>query len=155
MRDWTYQVTDFASGPNVTDEVLNGLTEMAVALGGKTADGRDRWRFCNLFLPQDTSPPLQQRILVVRAHSKYAPMALSAMRLSVTRPGLTFKAYQSGHVIYRPGVKPPDLAYRELEETTQSAIALPIADEDGLSGASLYTHSNDKDACCRVEPSAL
>ncbi len=155
MRDWTYQVTDFASGPNVTDEVLNGLTDMAVALGGKTADGRDRWRFCNLFLPQDTSPPLQQRILVVRAHSKYAPMALSAMRLSVTRPGLTFKAYQSGHVIYRPGVKPPDLAYRELEETTRSAIALPIADEDGLAVGSLYIASDEIDAFSEADQRAL
>ncbi len=155
MRDWTYQVTDFASGPNVTDEVLNGLTEMAVALGGKTADGRDRWRFCNLFLPQDTSPPLQQRILVVRAHSKYAPMALSAMRLSVTRPGLTFKAYQSGHVLYRPAVKPPDLAYQELEESTRSAIALPIAGEAGLAVASVYIASDEIDAFSEADQRAL
>src|SRR5260370_5855136 len=55
MRDWTYQVTDFASGPNVTDEVLNGLTDMAVPLGGETPHGRDSARFSNLFLPPNTS----------------------------------------------------------------------------------------------------
>lgn len=155
LRDWTYQVTDFASGLNVTDEVLNGLTEMAVALGGKTADGRDRWHFCNLFLPQDTSPPLQQRILVVRAHSKHAPIGVSTMRLSVIHPGLTFKAYQSGHVIYRPRVKPPDLAYQELEESTCSAIALPIAGEAGLAVASVYIASDEIDAFSEADQRAL
>src|SRR5258708_35006972 len=114
---------------------------MVIALGGKTRDGRDRWHFCNLFLPQDTSLPLQQRILEVRAHSKHAPVEVSTMRLYVARPGLTFRAYQTGHVIYRPRVMPSDLAYRELEESTRSAIALPIAGEDGLAVASLYIAS--------------
>src|SRR5258708_9572559 len=126
--------------------MLNGLTEMVVALGGKTPDGGDRWHFCNLFLPQDTSLPLQQRILEVRAHSKHAPVEVSTMRLYVARPGLTFRAYQTGHVIYRPRVMPSDLAYRELEESTRSAIALPIAGEDGLAGAFLYNSSNGKEA---------
>src|SRR5260370_7766578 len=63
MRDWTYQVTDFASGPNVTDEVLNGLTEMAVALGGKTAVGREPRRFCNPFFPHAPPPPLHPPLL--------------------------------------------------------------------------------------------
>src|SRR5258708_39790121 len=67
MRDWTYQVTDFRSGPTVTDAMLKGLTDMVVALGGKTPDGRDRWHFCNLFLPQDTWLPLLQRIPMVQA----------------------------------------------------------------------------------------
>src|SRR5215469_9091041 len=53
MRDWTYQVTDFTIGPNVSDEVLNSLTDMAVALGGKTSDGRDRWSFSAFYLPDD------------------------------------------------------------------------------------------------------
>ena len=155
MRDWTYQVTDFRSGLTVTDALLKGLTDMAVALGGKTPDGRDRWHFCNLFLPQDTSLPLLQRILVVRAYSKHAPVEVSTMRLSVTRPGLTFRAYQTGHIIYRPRVKPPDLAYREQEESTCSAIALPIAGEDRLAVASLYIASDELEAFSQADQRAL
>lgn len=155
MRDWTYQVTDFRSGPAVTDAMLDGLTEMVVALGGKTPDGGDRWHFCNLFLPQDTSLPLQQRILEVRAHSKHAPVEVSTVRLSVLHSGLTFRAYQTGHVIYRPRAKPPDLAYREHEESTRSAIALPIAGEDGLAVASLYIASDEIEAFSKADQRAL
>ncbi len=155
MRDWTYQVTDFRSGPTVTDAMLKGLTDMVVALGGKTPDGRDRWHFCNLFLPQDTSLPLLQRILMVRAYSKHAPVEVSSMRLSVTHPGLTFRAYQTGHIIYRPRAMPPDLAYRELEESTRSAIALPIAGEDRLAVASLYIASDELEAFSKEDQRAL
>ena len=155
LRDWSYQVTNFRSDPNVNDAVLDGLAEMVVALGGKTPDGRDRWNFCNLFMPQDTSLPLLQRILMVRAHSKHAPTEVSTMRLSVIHPGLTFRAYQSGYVIYRPKVMPPDLAYRELEESIRSAIALPIAGEDGLAIGSLYIASEEIDAFSEADQRAL
>ncbi len=155
MRDWTYQVTDFKSGPTVTDAMLNGLTDVVIALGGKTPGGRDRWHFCNLFLPRDTSLPLQQRMLMVQAHSKHAPVEVSTMSLSVTRPGLTFRAYQTGHIIYRPRAMPPDLAYRELEESTRSAIALPVAGEDGLAVASLYIASDELEAFSQGDQRAL
>src|SRR5260221_13823585 len=114
MRAGTYESTDFRSGKAVTDAMLDGLTGMVVALGGKTPDGGDRWRLCNLFLPQDTSLPLQQRILEVRAHSKHAPGGVSTIRLYVSRSGLTFRAYQTRQVIYRPRGMPSDLAYPEL-----------------------------------------
>src|SRR5438876_992611 len=155
LRDWLYQVTNFRSDPNVNDAVLDGLAEMVVALGGKTPDGRDRWNFCNLFMPQDISPPLLQRILKVRAHSKNAPVEVSTMSLSVAHPGLTFRAYQSGYVIYRPEVIPPDLAYRELEESIRSAIALPIAGEDGLAIGSLYIASEEIDDFSQADQRAL
>ena len=155
LRDWSYQVTNFRSDPKVTDTVLDGLAEMVVALGGKTPDGRDRWNFCNLFMPQDISLPLLQRILIVRAHSRNAPIDVSTMRLSVTNPGLTFRAYQSGHVNYRPKVMPPDLAYRELEESIRSAIALPIAGEDGLAIGSLYIASGEIEAFSEADQRAL
>ncbi len=77
------------------------------------------------------------------------------MRLSVTHPGLTFRAYQTGHVIYRPRVKPPDLAYRELAESTRSAIALPVAGEDGLTVASLYIASDEEEAFSKTDQRAL
>jgi DNA-binding transcriptional MerR regulator/GGDEF domain-containing protein len=155
LRDWSYQVTNFRSDPNVNDAVLDGLTEIVIALGGKTPDGRNRWNFCNLFMPRDTSLPLLQRILIVRAHSNYAPIDVSTMRLSVTRPGITFRAYQSGYVNYRPKVMPPDLAYRELEESIRSAIALPIAGEDGLAIGSLYIASEEIDAFSEADQRAL
>jgi len=98
---------------------------------------------------------LQQRILEVRAHSKHAPVEVSTMRLYVAHPGLTFRAYQTGHVIYRPRVKPPDLAYREQEESTRSAIALPIAGEDGLAVASLYIASDEIEAFSKADQRAL
>jgi DNA-binding transcriptional MerR regulator/GGDEF domain-containing protein len=157
MRDWTYQVTDFTIGQNVTDEVLNGLTGMVVALGGKTPDGRDRWRFCTLYLPDEPLRPLQQRNLFVRARSKQAPIPNSSMYLSARNPGLTFRAYQSGHVIYRPRIASQDfiLAYREHEETTRSAIAIPIMGEDGLAIASLYIASDQADAFSMADQRAL
>ena len=155
MRDWAYQVTDFRSDPIASDIVLDRLMDMVVALGGKTPDGQDKWLFCNLFMPQDTSVPLLQRNLVVRANSKNAPIEVSVMGLSVTHPGLTFKAYQSGHVVYRPRVMPPDIAYRELEESTHSAIAIPVADEDGLPIAALYVSSDEIDAFSIADQRAL
>lgn len=148
MHDWLYQVTDFTSSQNLSDEILNSLTNMVVALGGKTADSKDRWGFCNLFLPQDASLPLQQRNLLVRAHSDGAPKRVSSYLLSGRNPGLTFKAYQSGHIVYRPRIIPQDpvLAYREFEETTRSAIAIPIAGEDGLAVGCLYISSDEEEA---------
>ncbi len=155
MRDWAYQVTDFRSDPTASDVILDRLMDMVVALGGQTLEGRDKWLFCNLFVPQDTSLPLLQRNLVVRANSKHAPMEVSTMGLSVTHPGLTFRAYQSGHVVYRPRVMPPDIAYRELEASTHSAIAIPIAGEDGLAIASLYIASDEIDAFSIADQRAL
>jgi DNA-binding transcriptional MerR regulator len=155
LRDWSYQVTNFRSDLNVNDAVLDGLTEMVVALGGKTPDGRDRWSFCRLFMPNDITLPLLQRILSARAQSKHAPVQVSTMSLSVADPGLTFRAYQSGYVIYRPKVMPPDLAYRELEESIRSALALPIAGEDGLAIGSLYIASEEIDAFSKADQRAL
>jgi len=155
MRDWAYQVTDFRSDPTARDLVLDLLMDMVVALGGKTPDGQDKWLFCNLFMPQDTSIPLLQRNLVVRANSTNAPMEVSVMGLSVTHPGLTFKAYQSGHIVYRPKVKPPDIAYLELESSTHSAIAIPVAGEDGLPIAALYISSDKVDAFSVADQRAL
>ena len=155
MREWAYQVTDFRSDPTARDVVLDRLMDMVVALGGQTPEGSDKWLFCNLFVPSDTSIPLLQRNLVVRANSTNAPMEVSVMGLSVTHPGLTFKAYQSGQVVYRARVKPPDIAYRELEESTHSAIAIPVAGEDGLPIAALYISSDKVDAFSVADQRAL
>ncbi len=147
MRDWEYQVTDFTN-PNAFDEVLNNLADMVVELGGKTPDGQDRWHYSLLFLPRDPDLPIQQRHLVVRAQSQCSPHQVGVTSVHMKDPGLSFRAYQSGHVIYRPKIAPQDiiLAYRDLEETTRSAIAIPIAGDYGLSIAVLYIASKEMDA---------
>ena len=157
MRDWAYQVTDFTANPNVTDKVLDNLTDMVIALGGKTSDGRNRWNFAALLLPQDTSLPLQQRNLTVRARSKQAPPHVSTVVLSVRQPGITFRAYQSGHTIYRPHLtyQDPLLAFGTMEQSTRSALAIPIAGADGLSIAALYIASNEANAFSEADQRAL
>ena len=147
MRDWEYQITDFAN-PNTSDEVLNSLADMIVELGGKTLNGQDRWQFSLLFLPKDSDLPSQQGNLVVRAQSQCSPHQVGVTSVHTKDPGLSFRAYQSGHIIYRPKIAPQDiiLVYRELEETTHSAIAIPIAGDDGLSIAALYIASTEVDA---------
>lgn len=157
MRDWVYQITDFASSPSVTDEVLDDLADMVISLGGKTSDDRNRWSFCALLLPQDTSLPLQQRNLTVRAHSKQAPPHMSVVILSVRQPGITFRAYQSGHTIYRPSItyQDPLLAFGTMEQSTRSAIAIPIAGGDGLSVAALYIASDEPNAFSEADQRAL
>src|SRR6266700_5181273 len=101
MRDWEYQITDFIN-PNASDEVLNSIADMVVELGGKTLDGRDRWHFASLFLPRDPELPIQQRNLVVRAQSRCSPHQVGVTSVYTKDPGLSFGAYQSGHVVYRP-----------------------------------------------------
>ncbi len=157
MRDWVYQISDFTSGPGVTDKVLDSLTDMAIALGGKTPDGRNRWNFCALLLPQDTSLPLQQRNLTVRAHSKQAPPHMNVVILSARQPGITFRAYLSGHTIYRPNItyQDPLIAFGAMEQSTRSAIAIPIAGADGLSVAALYVASDEANAFSEADQRAL
>lgn len=157
MRDWAYQVTDFTASPNVTDKVLDNLTDMVIALGGKPSDGRNRWNFAALLLPQDASLPLQQRNLTVRARSKQAPPHVSTVVLSVRQPGITFRAYQSGHALYRPQItyQDPLLAFGTMEQSTRSAIAIPISGEDGLSVAALYIASNEANAFSEADQRAL
>ena len=147
IRDWEYQVTDFTN-PKATDEVLNSIADMVVELGGKTSDGRDRWHFALLFLPKDPDLPIQQRNLVVRAQSQCSPHQVGTTSVHTQDPGLSFRAYQSGHIIYRPKIAPQDfiLAYRELEESTRSAIAIPMVDDEGLPIAVLYIASDEVDA---------
>ena len=147
MRDWEYQVTDFTN-PKASDEVLNSIADMVVELGGKTSDGRDRWHFALLFLPKDPDLPIQQRNLVVRAQSKCSPHKVGITTVHMKDPGLSFRAYQSGHTIYRPKIDSRDfiLAYRDLEQTVRSAIAIPLVGEGGLPIAALYVASDEEHA---------
>ncbi len=148
MRDWLYQATDFTNSANTSDDVvLNDMMDMVIHLGDKTEDNRDRWRFACLLLPDDPSLPLQQRKLIVRSQSQQSPYKIGT-HISSVSPGLSLRAYQSGNVIYQPNMSEQDsiIAYREQEKFTRSAIAIPIAGEDGLSIAVLYIASGEVDA---------
>jgi DNA-binding transcriptional MerR regulator/GGDEF domain-containing protein len=156
MRDWEYQITDFTN-PAASDEVMKSLMDMVVELGGKILDGRDRWQFALLFLPRDSDLPIQQRNLVVRAQSKYSPHKDGITLVNMKDPGLSFRAYQSGHIVYRPKIAPQELilAYRDLEKSIRSAIAIPIVGEGGLPIASLYVASDEEQAFSKTDQRVL
>lgn len=143
-RDWIEHVTNFGLNPIVTDSLLDRMMNLIVELGGEEPGSR-RWKFCNLFLPQDQSLPMQQRTIRVRAHSFHSPAQLSSMVLTANEPDFIYRAYQNGQVIYRPKIASQDLisAYRELEETTRSSISIPLLGEEGLPTAVLYIASEE------------
>ena len=82
---------------------------------------------------------------------------MNVVVLSVRQPGLTFRAYQSGHTIYRPYLtyQDPLLAFGTMEQSTRSAIAIPIAGGDGLSVAALYIASDEPNAFSEADQRAL
>lgn len=155
-RDWVEHVTNFGLNPNVTDALLDQMMNVIVELGGEV-HGRRRWKFCNLFLPQDPSLPLLQRTIRTRAHSDASPARLSSRELTLQDQGLTYRAYQSGQVIYRSHVTRTDalLAYHDTEESTQSAIAIPLSSADGLVAGAIYIASDEIDAFSPADQRAL
>jgi DNA-binding transcriptional MerR regulator/GGDEF domain-containing protein len=155
-RDWIEFTTNFGLNQNVTDGLLDRMMNTIVELGGEEF-GSMRWKFCNLFLPEDSSLPMQQRIIRVRAHSSQSPASLSSTILTVARPGLTYRAYQSGQVFYRHHMTPKDtlLAYTDIEESTRSAIAIPLSGYDGMIAAAIYIASEQPNAFSLIDQSAL
>lgn len=155
MHDLVYPFTDFNRG-NPSDIILSGLAEIVVHLDGRTNTGQNRWRFCDILLPNDppNSPllPLQRRSLVVRAQSKFGPHQVGVTTLAphAHKPliGLSLRAFQSGHIIYRRKItaEDPAIAHRELEEPIHSAIAVPVEGEGGIPLAVIYVASEQEDA---------
>ncbi len=155
-RDWIEHVTNFGLNPNVTDALLDRMMNAIVELGGEE-HGNSRWKFCNLFLPQEPSLPMHQRTIRVRAHSSHSPARLSSIVLTAKQPGLTSRAYQSGQVIYRPHVTPKDtlLSYPDIEESTRSAIAIPLGSADGMVAGAIYIASEGTNAFAPEDQRAL
>jgi GGDEF domain-containing protein/GAF domain-containing protein len=143
-RDASISSSNLNSSAN-HDIILDGLAEMVVRLGGQTAEGESRWRFCCVLLPRDSILPLHQRSLVIRAQSKEAPYKLGITTITpdsyANSPSI--RALQSGHIVYLPRIAQTDtsIAFRELEEPIRSAVAIPIGGEDGLAVAVLYVAS--------------
>ena len=155
-RDWIEHVTNFGLNPNVTDALLDRMMNAIVELGGEE-HGRGRWKFCNLFLPNDPALPILQRTIRLRAHSDESPARLSSRVLTLLDPGLTYRAYQSGQVIYRSHVIEADalLAYHDTEESTQSGIAIPLGSADGMVAGAIYIASDEVDAFSLADLRAL
>src|SRR6266566_7488964 len=155
-RDWVEHVTNFGLNPNVVDALLDRMMNAIVELGGEK-HGSKRWKFCNLFLPQDPSLPMEQRTIRVRAHSDDSSARLSSQILTLQDPGLTYRAYQSGQVIYRSHITQTDalVAYHDTEESTQSAIAIPLGSADGMVAGAIYIASDEVDAFSSADLRAL
>jgi GGDEF domain-containing protein len=147
MRDVPEPATNMSSSAKYEDDILNGLAELIVHLGGMKEEGQERWHFCCILLPDHPTSilSLQQRSLVVRAQSKYAPHQVGITSLSSQPPatGLSLRAFQSGHIMYSSVISPVDttIAFRELEEPLGSAIAIPVEDNDGISIGVIYVAS--------------
>ena len=149
IRDTLYPATDFTASNN--SDMLNALADMVVRMGKKTRDGRNHWRFCCLLLPQeaDLQLSLRQRSLIIQAQSKDSPHKIG-MTLSPDKyvNSLNLRAFQSGHIVYRPQISntDPTIALLEVEGNIRSAIALSIGGEKGEPIAVLYVVSDEPHA---------
>src|SRR5260370_987451 len=132
------------------DVILDGLAEMVLCLSDQTARSQGRQPFCCILLPKDHSLPVQQQTLVVRAQSQQSPHKVGGTTISPDKSlnSLGLRAYQSGHVIYRPRVFDIDtsIAHHDVEGPVRSAIALPIGGENGPTIAVLYIASYETEA---------
>lgn len=148
MRDVLISSTDLQ---NDSDILLNGLVEMIIRLGGETAQGQARWRFCCILVPKDSTLPLHQRSLVVRVQSRLAPHISGETTATpdAATSSLSIRALQSGHIIYLPKISCTDNTTpfgKKDEGPVRSAIAIPIGGENGLAVAVLYIASDEVDA---------
>jgi GGDEF domain-containing protein len=153
MRDIVDPFLDEATNLTAQDTILKNLANTVVRLGG--AEQR-RWKFCCILTPDHAYLPFQQRGLIVRAKSRYAPsiykIGTTAVSPTDSVISISLRAYQGGRVIYHHRVTPEDQAIvnRELEEPG-SAIAIPIGGEDDIPMGVLYVAAagpdgfNDRD----------
>ncbi|MFL5666225.1 MAG: GAF domain-containing protein, partial [Ktedonobacteraceae bacterium] len=148
-----FPTTSFNSSTGPSEELLYGLANMIIRLGN--IDHQARWRFCCILLP-DILPnnlimPMPQRRLVIRAQSHQSPHAIgTTISPDKSIMSLSHRAYLSGQITYRPSISKEDytIALREAEGEIGSAIAVPIAREDGLAIGVIYaaSHKHETDA---------
>lgn len=150
VRDSTYHASNFNSTTSPDDDVLNGLADMVVRLGEKHGQA-SKWAFCGIMRPDDTSLPIRQRKLIIQAESKNAPYKKArTITLSPEKfpDSPSLRAYQGGHVVYRPWVSKADLtiAHREIEGPIRSALAVPIGGEHDAPLGVFYVASYEERA---------
>ncbi|HTI14085.1 MAG TPA: MerR family transcriptional regulator [Dictyobacter sp.] len=148
MRDDIELMGNLEQNSHGEEYILNGLTNIAVELGGYLEDNQPRWQFSCLYLPDDpdTILSLQQRRLIVRAQSEHSPYVIGSTRLYPQEPFIcsSIRAYQSGYMIYLPLITGEDTSEHHDQQATttiRSSIAIPIAGRDGIAIAVLYVAS--------------
>lgn len=136
--------------------ILNGLAEMVIKLG-KRESALDYWRFCCILLPSDSNRPIQERTLVVRSQSHNSPYKIGIASVPPDLDALSLHAYQNGLVCYRHMLTPHEtiIAYREVEHSINSAIAVPIGGEDGEPIGAMYVASSYDAAFSKIEDRRL
>lgn len=145
-RDQLEPATDLNN--EYTDLILNGLANMVIRLG-RTGARQQKWRFCCILTPNDSTLPLQRRSLVVRAQSSEAMHKIGQTLVSptVSPLSLSLRAFQSGQTVYRPEIYKEDITIAFLEmETPISAIAVPIEGENNTPSAVLYVVADKRNA---------
>ncbi len=150
MKDQHVSTMDRKAVTGEQDILLKGIADMIVRWGGYVADGRKRWRFCTILLPDLGSGetlPLRQQSLITRAQSDDSPYIVdkSTFSPSKSKTSLSIRAYQSGCVVYRPELSMMDRtpALTVVEGPVRSSIAIPVGGERGLPVAVLYVASDE------------
>jgi DNA-binding transcriptional MerR regulator/GGDEF domain-containing protein len=161
MRDERVSATDISEAAGFQDVILEGLADLIIWLGGKTAHGEDRWRFCTILLPDTTIVPLplQQRSLVTRAQSARSPYVSGTSIFSPekSKTSVSIRAFQSGRIIYRPelSLKERLPVFVDVEGDIQSNIAVPIGAESGQPVGVLYVASDELHAFTKEDQQFL
>jgi hypothetical protein len=149
MRDERVSATNMSEVARFQDVILEGLADLIIWLGGKTAHGEDRWRFCTILLPDTTITPLplQKCSLITRAQSANSPYipGESIFSPEKSKTSVSIRAFQSGRVIYRPEIslKEREPTFVDVEGDIKSNIAVPIGAESGEPVGVLYVASDE------------
>jgi len=147
-RDIVYS-TAVLRGLNSPDSLLTFLANKVIRLGGKNAQGQDRWKFCCVLLPRNPNAFLQMHTLVVQAQSERSPHVIDKTIVTSDSPilSLSQRALQSIHMLFRSPISTEDttIVYREQESPLNSAIAMPIGGDDGTPLGVLYVVSEETD----------
>ena len=185
-QDWFYQTHDFGHMPQgVGNRIFNALLERVIELGGKTIDGRDRWDFCTLLLPDDANLPLQQQSLIVQGQTQRSPYIIGHTAVSPQKVdqanSITLKAFEGSQIVSLPVALPGDsmLSPQSVQvitstpemvasgqpgrlfhapppgEVVHSALAVPIVGEYSISTAVFYVEAREANAFSLVDQQML
>lgn len=177
IRDWLYQAHDLERGSHVIgDRVFNDLLERVIELGGKTATGEDRWRFCTLLVPDEVNQPVQRQNLVVRAQTGHSPFHLGVTMIhsqdADQASSTAAKAFEGSQIVSMSSVLPedsmlnpprlriitstPEMVARGQPgglfqppppgEVLHSALAVPVVGEHSVSIAVFYIEARGANA---------
>lgn len=150
MRDLVDPLASlYSSGNTSPDIILSRIADAIVDLGRQGEQADSRWRFCSILLPQERLLPLHQRSLLVYAQSKFGPYKTGVKTFSPSDPSISYplRAFQSGHLLYRPSIADEDAitqAIREEGRKPGSVLAIPVGGEDGIPQAVIYVVAEEE-----------